>query len=860
MKLEWVLSSSVLILVVLVLRTALGKRISARLRYALWAVVLLRLLIPVPLYTSPVAGMSISAPQVPAALQEKSIYVLPVGSVPAGESDVQFAEDGTMEPFGDPSSFGYPRLENDGQTVVRYADKISPAELLLLFWTAGSAVLALVLLVMNFRFVRRLRRVRKPVDVEGCSLPVFRAAGLPSPCLFGLLRPAIYVTDAAAEDPKMLRHILAHELTHYRHLDHIWSIFRGIALAVHWWNPLVWLAVVLSRRDSELACDEGALRKLGDGERKAYGETLLSLVTAKAGPWDLLRCATTMTGEKRNLKERIARIASRQRIFAGASVIAVLVAVLFTVTAFGRKEQDAPQMSRLQVECTADLDWDGEEETIWVHQKLTPASEWTLDVIKGDYKTEDVASLWSVTLDESRSGCDTYFLYQEDGRDYLLEYMPRMEQGICDYSYRLFHLEDGGAVIDRKNRVTFDLTFSSQHHAMDPEAIADFMWEINSLIGESELLLNTNHWMLNLEDMADGRLRDNILVSLQYKEDRDYSTKEELIAALTDYAVYAADHPDDIYAPLGSDLSELEAADLGDISSQTAVTVEELAKLIREAALHRTSRFHEYGAFKEEESWVWTKAAWAIPLTDGGTLHLIACESGSVEMAYETEDGAASAYYTLQELYDLISEVGEASLSENLPYEADLDHDGEPDKLALKTGPDGMSWSLQCRTGDGLMWRAQAYTPHVGWNAVFLCRIDGEDYLLRYEPYMGGGVCEYSYRLFYLQEGREEVVQENAVDFDLIFSPDYVESHQFEPEAIAAFMEEINALLANSTQLLNTDENLLITFEKEGRLYDSVWWLDAEEDGFTVDEGKSLLENLTAFQENAERISQNAIR
>ena len=158
------------------------------------------------------------------------------------------------------------------------------------------------------------------------------------------------------------------------------------------------------------------------------------------------------------------------------------------------------------------------------------------------------------------------------------------------------------------------------------------------------------------------------------------------------------------------------------------------------------------------------------------------------------------------------------------------------------------------------MWRAQAYTPHVGWNAVFLCRIDGEDYLLRYEPYMGGGVCEYSYRLFYLQEGREEVVQENAVDFDLIFSPDYVESHQFEPEAIAAFMEEINALLANSTQLLNTDENLLITFEKEGRLYDSVWWLDAEEDGFTVDEGKSLLENLTAFQENAERISQNAIR
>ena len=80
--------------------------------------------------------------------------------------------------------------------------------------------------------------------------------------LMGLLRPCLYLPG---EDwsGQALSFILRHELTHYRHLDHIWSILRGIALAVHWWNPLVWLAVVYSRRDGELACDEGALKRLG---------------------------------------------------------------------------------------------------------------------------------------------------------------------------------------------------------------------------------------------------------------------------------------------------------------------------------------------------------------------------------------------------------------------------------------------------------------------------------------------------------------------------------------------------------------------------------------------------------------------
>ena len=331
--LEWIISSSLLILIVLFLRAVLGKRISAGLQYGLWSVVLARLLVPVTLFS--LAIMALPAAEPPEALRQESIYVLPVESRPAEESGVRFAEDGRIEA---PDSFGYARLEDEGRTIIRYTEKVSLMELLGWIWAAGAAVMAVVLIIANVRFTIRLRRVRRPLEGTSAPVPVYTAMGLPSPCLVGLFCPAVYVTEEAAANPATLRHVLAHELTHYNHRDHLWSVLRGAALAVHWWNPLVWLAVVCSRRDGELACDEGALKRLGGGERTAYGETLLALVTAKSKPADLLSFATTMTGGKRSLKERIRRIAVQPRRLASAVVAVVVILSLAAVCAFGRAE------------------------------------------------------------------------------------------------------------------------------------------------------------------------------------------------------------------------------------------------------------------------------------------------------------------------------------------------------------------------------------------------------------------------------------------------------------------------------------------------------------------------------------------
>lgn len=323
--LNWILTASLLIFVVLLLRAAFGGRIGAGLRYALWLVVLARLLVPGQFLTAPV--------ETPRVLPETAaLQALPGGWRFSPEEDTH--ETGA----GSPAQAAPAPAEGKSDSAAPAARKSLDLPVLLGgIWLAGSAAMAAAFLTSNFSFARKLRRVRTPLEAD-CPLPVYVAPGLPSPCLFGVLRLAVYVTPEAAADPAVLRHVLAHETTHFRHGDHIWSLLRCGALAVHWWNPLVWLAAVLSRRDAELACDEGTLRVLGDGERRAYGGTLLALVTAKPGPGDLLRCATTMTGDKRSLRERVSRIARAPKRWLWAAALSVALAILVCACSFAKSE------------------------------------------------------------------------------------------------------------------------------------------------------------------------------------------------------------------------------------------------------------------------------------------------------------------------------------------------------------------------------------------------------------------------------------------------------------------------------------------------------------------------------------------
>ena len=276
---ETALSSSVLILAVLCVRALAGGRVPMRLRYALWLPVLVRLLLPVSLPGSPLSVLNAVEP--PAA--EVQLTLPGAGwrpeNLPAGQGTAE--PGGAVTPAGDGPTAPAPRDVPLG-TALGWA------------WLAGSCLTGAWVLRANLRLRRRLREAVPVREHPDCPVPVLLAGGLSSPCLAGVFRPRVYITQKSTESETTLRHVLTHELCHLRHGDCWWALLRVLCLTLWWWNPLVWLAAALSRRDGELACDEAAVAELGEGERIPYGETLLALVARRAGPGTLLGATTAL--------------------------------------------------------------------------------------------------------------------------------------------------------------------------------------------------------------------------------------------------------------------------------------------------------------------------------------------------------------------------------------------------------------------------------------------------------------------------------------------------------------------------------------------------------------------------------------
>lgn len=176
----------------------------------------------------------------------------------------------------------------------------------------------------------------------------------------------------------------------------------------------------------------------------------------------------------------------------------------------------------------------------------------------------------------------------------------------------------------------------------------------------------------------------------------------------------------------------------------------------------------------------------------------------------------------------------------------DLNHNGIAEEIRLKDDDREQGQWLEIWENDERIVSRYCYCTDSEQTTIFLCTLDGDDYLLRYYTMMYQGVCRYSYELFDLTHNKENVIQRNWVDFDINFGSPLHNS--FDSETIAAFMDEINNLLSNSAQILNTNSNLSDTLDGEGQLYDSLWWLDGWEPEFIRDKDKSLRENLKDFQ------------
>ena len=393
---EILLTSSALILALLALRQLFRRTVSRRMQYALWLLVLVRLLVPVNVGT--LAHNVLSAAEPVQAVVEERL-----------DTPVLYVQDGTVrrpaqllpgkesqgEPLSPPSDAAQSAPADEYYTVTPTYRTVTLSEALTYVWYAGMAGVGAWFLFTNLRFARALRKARTPYRVEGCRYPVYLVSALPSPCLFGVLRPAVYLNEKALQSPDALRFVLAHEQTHARHLDPLWSLLRGVCLTIYWFDPLVWLAAVLSREDCELACDEGTLRALGADERAAYGKTLLTLVPVCDKPQNPLLGATTMTSGKRSLKERITRIAENRQAKAVAVFAAVALAALVCAVSFTGAPDTPPEVTQEWYDagfttedaqaCLEFLDWAAELDG----SKITGCGAWDAETGAAHFLLEE---------------------------------------------------------------------------------------------------------------------------------------------------------------------------------------------------------------------------------------------------------------------------------------------------------------------------------------------------------------------------------------------------------------------------------------------------------------------------------------
>ena len=298
-----VLTVSALILAVLLVRAIFKNRVPKRMVYTLWLVVLVKLCLPGTLVSLPV----LPAEEAAAPVQRVELPAQPLPAQQPAQAVTQ-----PQTPVQQPVS--------PAQEAAKPAAKpLTATQIFQIVWAGGSALLGFWLFGTWLVFTVRLHKSRRFLGRHGRTR-IYISSTVKSPCLAGLV-PAVYLTeDVLQTDSTEL--ILRHELTHLRHLDHLWSFCRTAAVIAYWWNPFIWLAAICSKRDAELACDEAVAAGLSDAQRLVYARAILAQAPRRAA-------ALSLAGPP--VKERILFLTKKQR----TSALCVILVLLLIVSAAG---------------------------------------------------------------------------------------------------------------------------------------------------------------------------------------------------------------------------------------------------------------------------------------------------------------------------------------------------------------------------------------------------------------------------------------------------------------------------------------------------------------------------------------------
>ena len=371
------LTVSLAALVPLILRRLMKKRYPARMVCVVWAILALRLLIPVQL----------TLPQAPVQVMPRTNYVVQSNQTAFRQAGLPVAQNPARWVTGTQAQ----TLSAADTGTVKTVDI---TDILLTLWLAGVIACVLWQGIGYYRLIRSLKGTSRSVEradlhtilQEQCAdlvidreIPLRVSSAADCPMLAGFIHPTLYLPDERISRTDAV-FIFRHELTHYKHGDLWLKLLLLAARCLHWFNPLVHLIARFAQEDIEAACDDAVVRGHDGAYRRAYGETILRSAIAQAQKRKAL--VSCFGDDKKTLMRRFEGLfdkSVKKRGVALVVMIALLVGSLGCVVAVGEKKPNQTTEERALMMANTFAQAYVDEDTEAFNKYLVPNSENLVD-------------------------------------------------------------------------------------------------------------------------------------------------------------------------------------------------------------------------------------------------------------------------------------------------------------------------------------------------------------------------------------------------------------------------------------------------------------------------------------------------
>ena len=638
-------------------------------------------------------------------------------------------------------------------------------------WLAGMAVLLVHALVSAGKLKRKLATAILLRD------HIYESEFVDSPFVFGVVKPNIYLPMHM--DEETAAYVIAHERAHLARRDHWWKVLGYLVLALHWFNPLVWVAYILFCRDIELACDEKVVKGLDGTARADYSQALLSC----AAPKRAVAACPLAFGEG-NIKTRVKSALHYKKPAFWVAAAAVLAVVIMAVCFLTNPRSDIDAETLLGTSR-------GEITRISVKMEEADSGEeyrMSTEEIKTVLSLLDAAEYERLGSASAMQECYArlYFEGAAGERELMLSQGEVLANPIKDnQKARLYGLRSGGTVL--KNYVKWCV---DRNDPTVPEDIAQQVERLicgmplgNYLFGE--LVYDDPAWETSFSDNFSSTWPElRICCDSAFA---DFSAYTQMSAYMKDSGYYYRVSEWEEINLTVSNFDWLFRSGSGEDWDGTSA-----ARLRRENAhAWRGTRTGEdvnatvpMAEIRRQDE-LTAMDQWLLLQQKDGSLYLV--------MGYRSGGLPYSGAHPYRWIVRLNG--GATTLTT-----ADLNGDGQEEVISYTGTSTQEPYRLRVSNQSGEeLWSTELGLAHVGWSSYFLYRDSVKTALLRYEPTIYQGEASYSYELFVLSGNGTTTLAENSVSFSV--NPDSTDPW---PAEARKFADEVNRLLDKSELLFST--------------------------------------------------------